>query len=156
RTAVYNDMAPSVRGEAHWHAARLLAERGAELESVTAQIVAAPPAGDEWAVAQLRTASEAALSRGAPDAAVSYLERALAEGPGDEARREILVGLGLGHGMLGEVRPCVTCLDEALELTSDTRRRAEIVHLLVAVVGLSGSSVRAVELLKHELATLPS
>ena len=155
RTAVYNDMAPSARGEAHWHAARLLAERGAEPESVAAQIVAAPAAGNDWAVARLIGVGEAALASGAPEAAVSYLERALAEGPGDEARREILVGLGLGHGMLGEVRPCVTCLDEALELTSDTRRRAEIVHLLVAVLGLSRSSVRGVELLKRELAALP-
>ena len=156
RSAVYNDLAPSARGEAHWRAARLLVERGAQPESIAAQIIAAPPERNQWAVAQLIGVGGAALTRGDPEAAVSYLERALAEGPEVEARREILVGLGRGHAMLGELRPCVTCLDEALELTSDARRRAEIVHLLIAMLGLSRSAERAVELLRRELAALPA
>jgi DNA-binding CsgD family transcriptional regulator len=156
RSAVYSDLAPSARGEAHWRAARLLADRGAEPESVAAQIVAAPPARKEWAVARLIGVGEAALVRGAPDAAVAYLERALAEGPDDQARREMLVGLGRAHAMLGEVRPCVRCLYEALELTSDARRRAEIAHLLITMLVLSEAAGRGVELLKCELAALPA
>jgi DNA-binding CsgD family transcriptional regulator len=155
RSAVYNDLPPSARGEAHWRAARLLADRGADSESVAAQIVAAPPGGREWAVAQLLGVGQTALARGAPDAAVSYLERALVEEPGDETRREILVGLGRGHAMLGEVRPCVRCLYESLELTADARRRAEIVQLLIAMLGLSRSAGRGVELLRRELEALP-
>jgi DNA-binding CsgD family transcriptional regulator len=57
--------------------------------------------------------------------------------------------------MLGEVRPSVRCLYEALELTPDARRRAEIVHLLITMQVLSEAAGRGVELLKRELGTLP-
>jgi DNA-binding CsgD family transcriptional regulator len=156
RAAVYNDAAPGVRAEAHRRAARLLDARGAELQSVAAQIVAAPPGGeDEWAVARLTRAGEAALSRGAPDAAVSYLERALAERPPDAERREILVDLGRGFAMLREVRRCIECLSEALDLTEETRRRAEIGHLLITMLAVSRAAGRGVELLDRELRALP-
>lgn len=155
RTAVYSDAAPGVRAEAHRRAARLLDARGAELQSVAAQLVAAPPAEDEWAVARLTKAGRAALSRGAPDAAVSYLERTMAERPPDAERREILVDLGRGFAMLREVRRCIQCLSEALDLTEETRRRAEIGRLLITMLAISRAASRGVELLDRELRALP-
>jgi DNA-binding CsgD family transcriptional regulator len=155
RTAVYHDAAASVRGDAHWRAARLLADRGAALESVAAQIVAAPPAGDAWAVRELTRAGESALARGAPEAAVSYLQRALGEQPDDDARREVLVGLGRSFAMLRDIRRCVKRLYEALDLTQDSRRRAEIVHLLISMLAISRAAARGVELLEREIDALP-
>ena len=81
RTAVYSDFSPPLRGDAHRRAATLLSERGAELESVAAQIVAAPPAGDPWAVDLLLRAGAAALARGAPEAAVMTAAEASGGGP---------------------------------------------------------------------------
>jgi DNA-binding CsgD family transcriptional regulator len=155
RTAVYGDFSPALRGTAHRRAATLLAERGAELESVAAQIVAAPPAGDPWAVAELARAGLRALEHGAPEAAVSYLERALVEGPDPDARREVLIGLGRGFAMLRDGRSCIKCLYEALDLTEDTRQRAEIVHLLITMLSISRAAARGIALLHREIAALP-
>jgi DNA-binding CsgD family transcriptional regulator len=155
RTAVYHDFSAGQRAAAHARAARLLDERGAELESVAAQVVAAAPSGDPWAVAQLRDAGAAALASSAPEAAVSYLERALAERPAPEDRREILVGLGRGFAMLRDGRRCIKCLYEALELTQETRRRAEIVHLLITMLAISRAAARGIDLLDREIAALP-
>jgi ATP/maltotriose-dependent transcriptional regulator MalT len=155
RTAVYNDFSPALRGGAHRRAATLLAERGCGLESVAAQLVAAAPAADGWAVGELTRAGSAALAHGAPEAAVTYLERALDEGPEPEARREVLVGLGRGFAMLRDGRRSITCLYEALELTQETRRRAEIVHLLISMLSISPAAARGIALLEAEIAALP-
>jgi len=156
RTAVYSDFSPPLRGDAHRRAATLLSERGAELESVAAQIVAAPPAGDPWAVDVLLRAGTAALARGAPEAAVSYLERALAESPDREARRDALIGLGRGFAMLRDGRSCIKRLYEALEQTQDTRRRVEIIHLLITMLSISRAAPRGIALLNREIAALPA
>jgi DNA-binding CsgD family transcriptional regulator len=155
RTAVYQDVAAGPRSDAHRRAARLLAARGADLESVAAQIVAASPARDPWATARLGDAAAAALSRGAPEAAVTYLERALEESPSSDDRREILVGLGRAFAMLRDGRQSIRRLTEALELTTQTRRRAEIVHLLITMLGISRAAAHGVELLEREIAALP-
>jgi DNA-binding CsgD family transcriptional regulator len=155
RTAVYNDFAPGPRDEMHRRAAHLLAAAGKDMQSVAAQLVAARPAGDEWTVERLRAAAEGALSRGAPDAAVSYLQRALAEPPPDAARAEVLVGLGRGYAMLRDPRAGIRALSQALELTQDPRRRGEIGRILITMLGVSRAAARAVEMLDRELVTLP-
>jgi DNA-binding CsgD family transcriptional regulator/tetratricopeptide (TPR) repeat protein len=155
RTAVYNDFATPDRGRLHASAARLLSDRGAGLDSIAAQVAAAPAAGDEWAVARLSEAGAAALSRGAPDAAVRYLDRALAERPADQTRRELLLGLGRAYSLLRDRRSSIKRLREALELTVDPRDRAEIVHILFAEVAVSRAGARVIEMLDRELAALP-
>jgi DNA-binding CsgD family transcriptional regulator len=155
RTAVYNDFGSAERGEAHGRAARLLAERGAGLDSVAAQILATPAANDEWATAHLAEAAGAALSRGAPDAAVAYLERALAESPPVNVRREALIGLGRAFAMLRDQRRSIKRLLEALELTEEPRQRAEIVDVLVTGMLVSRAAARAVELLNSAIEDLP-
>jgi DNA-binding NarL/FixJ family response regulator len=155
RTAVYHDFAPGPRDEMHRRAAHLLAAAGENVQAVAAQLVAARPAADEWTVEQLRVAAEGALSRGAPDAAVSYLRRALAEPPPDGARAEVLVGLGRGYAMLRDARPGIKALSQALDLTEDPRRRGEIGRILITMLGVSRAAARAVDMLDHELAALP-
>jgi DNA-binding CsgD family transcriptional regulator len=147
RTAVYQDMGAAQRTAGHHRAARLLAERGADREAVVAQILATAPGSDQWAVQQLLAAAEEALSRGAPDAAMAYLERALVEGPARDARRDALVGLGRAFHILRDQRRAIRLLLEALELTEDPRQRAEIVDILVAGMLVSRAGARAVDLL---------
>lgn len=155
RTAVYNDFGAAERGEVHGRAARLLAERGTPLDSVAAQILATPAAHDAWASAQLAAAAGAALARGAPDAAVAYLERALAEHPSTGARREALIGLGRAFAMLRDQRRSIKRLLEALELSEDPCQRAEIVDVLVTGMLVSRAAARAVELLDRAIEDLP-
>ena len=81
RAAIYEDLLPHERATAHARAARDLASAGAEPALIGAHLLHASPSGDEWAVEILRLAAGAALARAAPDSAVAYLERALAEPP---------------------------------------------------------------------------
>ncbi len=73
RTAIYEDTSTGDRSELHARAARLLADRGAEPESIGLHLLSCDPAGDPARVATLRDAAGMALSRGAPEAAARYL-----------------------------------------------------------------------------------
>jgi hypothetical protein len=85
RNAIHADLAPSERGAAHREAARLLADAGAEPERVAMHLLESGPAGDDAVVATLAEAAERALDRAAPEAAIRYLVRALAEPAGPRA-----------------------------------------------------------------------
>ena len=82
RAAVYQQMPPLRRGLAHLSAAEALL---AEPERAAAHLLLAPPGARAWAVEALREAAAVAAGRGAPEAAVSLLRRALAEGSADRA-----------------------------------------------------------------------
>jgi DNA-binding CsgD family transcriptional regulator len=154
RAAVYQDMGAAQRTAGHHRAARLLATRGADREAVVAQILATAPGRDEWAIEQLLSAADEALSRGAPDAAVAYLQRALAEAPARDARREALIGLGRAFHILRDQRRAIMLLLEALDLTEEPRQKAEIVDILVAGMLVSRAAARAVDLLDSAIAGL--
>ena len=94
RDAVLTDI-PEPRREAfHGRAARLLSVADFEADTVAAHLLLAAPGADEWAVAELRAASAAALGRGAADAAVRYLRRALREPPARAERLAVSRGAG--------------------------------------------------------------
>ncbi len=95
RGAVYRDMTVAERVGAHGRAARLLAEAHAGPARVAEHLLATAPAGDHWVVEQLRTAAQDAASLGAPESAVAYLRRALAEPPAPQAEAGLLLELGL-------------------------------------------------------------
>jgi DNA-binding CsgD family transcriptional regulator len=94
RASIYADIPPGERGRAHVRAARALAGAGAPAERVAAHLLSARPAADAWAVGVLRDAAGDALSRGAPESAVEYLTRAVAEAPPGKGRHELLALLG--------------------------------------------------------------
>ncbi len=94
RRAVYREMAPGERTRAHRLAAAILAADGVEPARVAVHASACEPAGDAQLVQWLRDAAEHALRSGAPDAAASYLERALLEPPALELRPRVRFELG--------------------------------------------------------------
>lgn len=125
RTAIYGSLAPGERSAWHDRAAWALAAEGAEPEAVGAHLLRSGPRGNVDAVAQLRDAARAAARRGAPEAAVAYLRRALAEAPAasrpPELKRE------LGRAELGARDPaCVARLLEAFAEAEGPRRRGEV------------------------------
>jgi MMPL family len=85
RAALYEDLAPGERQARHAAAAQALAQEGASPERLTAHLLLTAPTGDQGRVETLR---------GAPRAAAARLRRALAEGPGEQERAEILTELG--------------------------------------------------------------
>jgi tetratricopeptide (TPR) repeat protein len=99
--AVYADMAAGARRLAHRRAAAILDRTGAA-DSVAAHLLMTGPGGDEWVVRKLSAAALAARERGAPEVAVSYLRRALAEPPGEEERPKLLLRLGEAEWYTGQ------------------------------------------------------
>jgi DNA-binding CsgD family transcriptional regulator len=147
RAAVHAEVAPRERQQQHAAAARMLANRGSSPEQVAAQLLAAAPSGTDWVVDPLRRAAQAALIRGAPDVAVTYLRRALAEPPAVALRGEVLFELGIAEARseLGGTRR----MAEALELSADPARRAAIALWLGRTLGLRGEHDQAVQVLER-------
>ena len=113
RAAVYESIEPAERLLAHRRAAEILEESGAEPERVAAHLVLVPVAGDPFVVETLRLAGDRALVRGAPEAAVRYLRRALEEPPTEDTRVDALLELGLAEQRV-DIAAAAGHLEEAL------------------------------------------
>jgi len=124
RAAVYQELDPADVEDAHGRAARILADEGAAPEQVAAQVLHAAPSADAQRVEVLQAAARVARGRGAPESAVTYLRRALAEPPPDALRADVLYELGsaekLVHGPSAAQH-----LREALARTTDPERRVQ-------------------------------
>jgi DNA-binding CsgD family transcriptional regulator len=94
RAALYEDLAPGERQTRHASAAEMLGAAGAPAERVTAHLLLTAPNGEQRRIAALRSAAASAVRRGAPRAAATRLQRALAESPAGQERAEILTELG--------------------------------------------------------------
>src|SRR4051794_29220958 len=81
RTAVLEGMSAAERVRAHRRAAEALLDAGALPEQAAAHLLQTIPDHDAFVVATLRLAAGRSLAHGAPQAAVAYLRRALAEPP---------------------------------------------------------------------------
>jgi DNA-binding CsgD family transcriptional regulator len=134
REAVYEALTPLERTSAHARAWHLLASSGAEAERVAAHLLVVPAAvaseeGGEHAVTLLREAARSARCRGAPENAVAYLRRALAEPRSDEERAGLLLELGSTEALVnGDA--AVEHLREAHRLIADSELRAKTAVLL--------------------------
>jgi DNA-binding CsgD family transcriptional regulator len=121
----------------HGTAARLISESGASTDRVAAHLLMAEPFGDDWTCAALCSAAQDALAQGAPEAAVSYLRRALAEPPPAPDRLAILRMLGGAESLLPAGDDDFAALREALALAADPQVRAEIAfELALALCGV--------------------
>ncbi len=125
REAVGTQMAASRRAALHFEAAGQLAGEGAPAARVAAHLLFAEPYGEAWVVDALRRASTEALGQGAPEAAVSYLRRAVDEPPAPEIRFEVLLELGRAEALL-PVAHDFGALREALALAKSAQQRAEV------------------------------
>jgi len=90
RTALHADLAAGERAEMHARAAALLRDRGADPEQVAAHLMASDPGERRETVETLLAAATRALERGAPQSAIAYLRRALAEPPPADLRAAVL------------------------------------------------------------------
>lgn len=144
REAVYTQLTPGDRELLHDRAARLLVATGAPDEQVAAQLLPASRAGRPEVVALLRRAASDAVRRGAPDAAVALLQRALDEPAGQAERPDVVAELAAAQ----EPVDGYTALDHwltAYETLADPARRAlaaESAARLLFFMGLRGEATR--------------
>ena len=126
RTAVLEDMSADERTTAHRRAAEILLQRGAVPEQAATYLMRTVPAGDPFVVATLRQAAERSLTQGAPEAATTYLRRALDEPPETCDRAEVLGDLGIAETHT-DVVGAATHLAAALGEVGDVGIRPDVV-----------------------------
>ena len=147
REAIAAQLPPARRAELHARAARILASDRGSPDQVAAHLLSAEAYGDAWIVDALRAVAREAVTRGAPEAAVSYLRRALSEPPSPEDRLGVLLELGRAEAVLPMTHD-FTALREALALAEDPRERAEIAfELALALFGVlrNGDGVAVID-----------
>jgi len=152
-SAVLAGIPPARLGRLRHEAARLLADSGAAPERVAAQLLDAERCEEEWSCEVLVQAASRARSRGAPGAAVRYLERALEEPPPPAGRGEVLADLGLARAEAGNEGGADT-LAEAIGSIADPRRRAAAFLDLSTVLLQQGRFPRAAEAARRGLEEL--
>jgi len=153
RTAVHEDIPLAGRGLRHAEAARLLAAEGADLDAVCAHLLVCEPAGSAEVVERLRAAAARAVGRAAPESAVAYLRRAMAETADVSLRAELAQELGRAEKVLGDPA-AAGHLRESMRLTSDPAARAAVVPDLAELLLLAGQWEAGTAVLREALAEL--
>ncbi len=132
----------------------MLAAEDAAAERVAAHLLATEPRASDWACDRLRDAARESLPRGAPDASVTYLRRALEEPPSPDARPAVLLELGMAESLTLDVGPAIEHLRRGVETTTDTVARLYAARTLAAMIGME-SPAHAVALVEGALAASP-
>lgn len=153
RAAVYEEMAAVRREQTHRRVAELRGGR-ADAEQVAVHLLQVEPRSDPAVLDALRAAAAEAEGRGAPDAAVTFLHRALAEPPqAGEVRATVLVELGVA-----EIKAWVDGFDDHLSAAiaeiDDVEAAAQIAIGLGAALTFLGEAERAFEVLERALTTV--
>jgi DNA-binding CsgD family transcriptional regulator len=153
RTAVHQDIPLASRGLRHAEAARLLAAEGADLDAVCAHLLVCEPTGSAEVVERLRAAAARAVGRGAPESAVAYLRRAMAETADVSLRAVLARELGRAEKVLGDPA-AAEHLRESLRLTRDPAARAAVAPDLAELLLLAGQWEAGTAVLRKALAEL--
>ncbi|MET9382585.1 AAA family ATPase [Streptomyces sp. NPDC002928] len=150
-TAVYRAIPAGFRVALHGQAAWCVVDAGLGPAAAARHLLETHPEGDPWVVQQLRAAAGETLRAGAPDAAHSYLARALREPPTAEHRAAILYELGCAS-LLTEPATTVNHLRAALEEPiADPELRHHIVYRLSQVLAHSDRLAEASDTLAREI-----
>ncbi|MEU5890273.1 AAA family ATPase [Streptomyces sp. NPDC047461] len=150
-TAVYRAIPQGVRVALHGQAAWCVINDGQGPSAAARHLLETHPDGDAWVVQQLRAAADETVRSGAPDAARSYLARALREPPLFEDRAAVLYELG-SASLLTEPATTVNHLRAALEEPiADRQLRHHIVYRLSQVLAHSDRLAEASDTLAREI-----
>lgn len=153
RTAIYNDLVLTDRAAMHAEAAKLLSDRGAEVERIAAHLLASPP-GIDFAVRTLRQAARNAVERGAAASAFTYLDRCRDEPMEQSELIELLIEQG-SAGQLVDLGASINCLVQAHEMITDPLRKAEVSWLLSGSLGHAFRADDAINVLRRSVAEMP-
>ena len=155
RGAVYGQTPPLERQRLHARAAALMQARGTESERVARHILRLPAAGDPERVSVLRAAAREAGARGAADAAITYLQRALDEPPEEMSAVGCLHELGLAEAADRRRDEFESHLRAATALTDDPVLRSQIALDLGRAVASCGEFRESVEIFHEALGGVP-
>jgi tetratricopeptide (TPR) repeat protein len=150
RSAVLEDMSAGMRMRLHRRAAEVLLDSGAVPEQAATYLMSTIPGRDSFVVATLRQAARRSLSRGAPEAALGYLRRALEEPPPPDERPGVLAEVGIAESAVGKANDAAVHLRQALDGLEDIAQRPDLVLAYVYALALiSNRSREPIELLEE-------
>lgn len=156
RDAVYYELPAPERELHHIRAAEHLRDLGAADEQVAAHLLLVQPRAQAWVVDLLHRAARTAAHSGAPESAVSYLRRALAE-PATEAQRpSLLLELGTAEAVANASVSATEHLGAALRLLPSPPARAAAAGLLARMLLFTQPPERAVAVTREATADLPA
>ncbi|MBV9943938.1 MAG: AAA family ATPase [Solirubrobacterales bacterium] len=144
RAAVEGDLPPGERARLHAAAARRLAREGESALLIASHLLATDAAEDDWVVDSLRAAAKIADANGAPDSAVAYLRRALAEPPSERALPDVLLELGFAESYAGDPQAAAH-LEAALDTAADVTAQVSITLALGRMLQIDGRNREALE-----------
>ena len=154
RTTIYNEIPAGRRAADHKRAARLLAHDGLDDVALAPHLLASEPSADPWIAERLRAAAREVMNRGAPQAACTYLERALDEPPPPIERHALLVELGAAETVV--LRPTgLERLREAVNGAPDAEAQFAAAYHLAWALAYAGHVNDAVEVGRQVLDEVP-
>ncbi|MGH2867728.1 MAG: helix-turn-helix transcriptional regulator [Solirubrobacteraceae bacterium] len=153
RAAVYADLSGAERSSWHERAVELLVTDGAALEELTPHLLSSLPDGNQQTVERLRDAAAQARAQGAPESAVHYLRRALAEPPVADTRASLLFELG-AVDMMQDPTSALPALTEAFAGGVSGVPRATVALVLGEALTLCGRLAEAVSVFASGLGEL--
>src|SRR5262245_11173578 len=154
QAAVYRDLAPGQRELSHERAARILVTLDAKAEQVAAHVLEMPRSGEDWVVDVLRAAACAAFAKGAPDAAIASLQRAMAEPLPPDLRAELLFELGRAQA-LTSLPDSAETLRGAFENARDPALRGHAADWLACSLIFLEASDEAADIARRTIVELP-
>jgi DNA-binding CsgD family transcriptional regulator len=144
--AVRAALAAAESVQLHQQAAKALIGRGASAWELAPHLVAGPVGAHPGAVGLLEEAARWALAAGAPEAAVTYLSRAIAELDPEHDPASLWLALGSAKVQAGDPGARAD-LGRAIELAGDVRTRARARIALSVVLFAAGEDARSIEIL---------
>ena len=151
RAAVAEQLSPPERARRHLAAARLLERDGGDAERIAPHLLAVDARADPWVVETLAAVADRSVGRGAPDAAVRYLRRALDEPPSADARPALLAQLGRAEIRAAMPDDAVEHLQAAMAAIDAPAERALMAHDLAIGLIAPGRYPEAVQMLERAL-----
>ena len=146
--AVLGEMSPGEREVQHGRAAGQLHDAGASTARIATHLLMTSPRGEPAVIEMLRQAGGEAVRKGASESAVAYLRRALAEGPADRDRPQLLFELGLAEA-LTEGPPAAEHLEAAYAGLRDPLTRVIAAHVLGRLLLFMGRAKDAADLARR-------
>jgi DNA-binding CsgD family transcriptional regulator len=116
-------------------------------------LLATDPAGDDGVVDSLLSAARTATANGAPDSAVAYLRRALAEPPSERLRPDLLLELGFAESYAGDPQAAAH-LEAALDIAPATTAQVSITLALGRMLQINGRNRESLEVFDRTRARL--
>jgi DNA-binding CsgD family transcriptional regulator len=154
RQAIYDSISPLEQGEMHRRAAHIKQRYAVGVERVAMHLLHTSAAAGDDIVGTLREASRCAVERGAPQAAVTYLQRAAQEPNIGELRDVLLIELADVASRAG-LPEAATYLKDAIEVVNEPHARGLLQRDLGKILFALGRFDDSVKVLDRAMAELP-